>query len=77
MRVNVTTDDNFDWGVLGKDWWMESMETVRATLNQAKFACARHAGATRTKAAELAEYSASDNRDFALPVLAPMTPRPL
>lgn len=58
----MTTDDNFDWGVLGKDWWMESMETVRATLNQAKFACARHAGATRTKAAELAEYSASDNQ---------------
>jgi hypothetical protein len=59
-EVNVTTDDNFDWGVLGKDWWMEAMETTRATLTQGKFACARHAGATRTKAAEMAGYSATD-----------------
>jgi hypothetical protein len=58
----MTTDDNFDWGVLGKDWWMENMEAVHATINQAKFACARHSGATRTKAAELAQYSATDNQ---------------
>jgi hypothetical protein len=56
------TDDNFDWGPLGQDWWMEAMETCRATLNQAKFSCARHSGATRTKAAELAQYAATDNQ---------------
>src|SRR6516162_6190310 len=39
---------------------MDAMETTKATLTQAKFACARHAGATRTKSAELAGYSASD-----------------
>jgi len=54
------TEDNFDWGVLGKDWWMEAMETTRASLTQSKFACARHAGATRTKAAEMSGYSATD-----------------
>ena len=58
----MTTDDTFDWGPLGKDWWMENAEAVHATLNQAKFACARHSGATRTKAAELAQYSATDNQ---------------
>ena len=56
----TTNDDNFDYGVLGKDFWMDAMETTKATLTQAKFACARHSGATRTKAAELAGYSASD-----------------
>jgi hypothetical protein len=54
------TEDNFDWGVLGKDWWMDAMETTKATLTQTKFSCARHAGATRTKAAEMAGYSAAD-----------------
>jgi len=54
------TDDNFDWLALGKDWWLEAMETTRATLTQAKFACMRHAGATRTKAAEMSGYSATD-----------------
>jgi hypothetical protein len=54
------TEDNFDWLPLGRDWWMEAMETCRATLNQTKFACARHAGATRTKAAEISGYAASD-----------------
>ena len=54
------TEDNFDYGVLGKDWWMDAGETTKATPTQIKFACARHAGATRTKAAEMAGYSASD-----------------
>jgi hypothetical protein len=56
----TNNDDNFDWGVLGKDWWAEAMETTRATLTQGKFACARHAGATRTKAAEMAGYASSE-----------------
>ena len=56
------TDDNFDWGVLGKDWWAEAIETTKATLIQGKFACARHAGATRTKAAEMAGYAATDDQ---------------
>jgi hypothetical protein len=58
----TVADDNFDWGVLGKDWWMEAMETTRASLNQTKFSCARHAGATRTKSAELAGYAATDDQ---------------
>ena len=54
------TEDNFDYGILGKDWWLEAGETTRATPTQIKFACARHAGATRTKAAEMAGYAATD-----------------
>jgi hypothetical protein len=56
------TDDTFDWVPLGKDWWMENSEAVHATANQAKFACARHMGCTRTKAAELAGYAAGDDQ---------------
>jgi hypothetical protein len=56
--ANDYTD--FDWGVLGKDFWMDAMESTKATLTQTKFRCARHTGATRTKAAELSGYSAID-----------------
>jgi hypothetical protein len=57
-----TTNDDFDYGSLGRDWWLEAGESCRATLQQIKFACSRHAGATRTKAAELAGYAATDNQ---------------
>jgi hypothetical protein len=63
MRSLVTTNDDysdFDFGTLGRDWWLDAGETTKATPTQIKFACARHAGATRTKAAELAGYSATD-----------------
>jgi hypothetical protein len=57
-----TNDDyaDFDFGILGREWWLDAGETTKATPTQIKFACARHAGATRTRAAELAGYSASD-----------------
>jgi hypothetical protein len=59
--VNTNDDyDNFDFGILGREWWLDAGEATKATPTQIKFACARHAGATRTRAAELAGYSASD-----------------
>jgi hypothetical protein len=63
-EVNVTTDDDFDYSPLGKEFWMDAMETTKATITQARFACARHAGATRSKAAELAGYSATDGQGY-------------
>jgi hypothetical protein len=56
----TNNDDNFDYGPLGRDWWLEAGETTKATDTQIRFACARHMGATRTRAAELAGYSSSD-----------------
>jgi hypothetical protein len=58
----VINEDDFDYGKLGRDWWLEAGESCRATPTQIKFACARHAGATRAKSAELAGYSASDSQ---------------
>ena len=58
-EVNVSDNDEYS-NFLGREWWLDAGETTKATPNQIKFACARHAGATRTKAAELAGYSATD-----------------
>lgn len=49
--------DEFDWGALGQDWWSENGEACHASEQQIKFACARHQGANRAKAALIAGYS--------------------
>lgn len=49
--------DEFDWGALGSDWWAENGEACHASEQQIRFACARHHGANRFKAATVAGYS--------------------
>jgi hypothetical protein len=49
--------DQFDWGSLGQSWWEETGEECRASPQQIRFACARHQGSTRSRAAALANYS--------------------
>jgi hypothetical protein len=51
------TDETFAWGALGEAWWRENGAACRATEQQIKFACARHQGANKAKAAALAGYS--------------------
>jgi hypothetical protein len=49
----------FEWGGLTEKWWREAGASCRATEAQIKFACARHQGANKSKAATLAGYSGS------------------
>jgi len=51
--------DNFDWGQLTKDWWLETARTIGATERHAKFSAAKFRGATNTLAAKEAGYSAN------------------
>jgi hypothetical protein len=47
----------FQWGELGEKWWRDSGASCRATETQIKYACSRHQGANKSKAATLAGYS--------------------
>jgi hypothetical protein len=51
------SEQQFEWGPLGPDWWAENGRACRATELQIRFACARHQGAQKNRAAELAGYS--------------------
>jgi hypothetical protein len=51
------SEQQFEWGDLGEAWWRENGEACRATEQQIKFACARHQGANKSKAATFAGYS--------------------
>lgn len=51
--------DEFSWGALGEEWWRTTGAECRASEQQIRFACARHAGATATGAAKLAGYEAA------------------
>src|SRR4249919_526452 len=48
--------DQFSWGELGEAFWRESGVACHATEQQIRFACARHQGANKSKAAALAGY---------------------
>jgi hypothetical protein len=54
--IKLTETDDI-WGPLGEQWWTENGEACRATPQQVRYAAARHGGATRAKAAELAGYA--------------------
>jgi hypothetical protein len=51
------SEQQFDWGALGEAWWRENGAACRATEQQIRFACARHQGANKSRAATLAGYS--------------------
>lgn len=48
--------EQFSWGELGEKWWRESGAACHATEQQIRFACSRHQGANKSKAAALARY---------------------
>jgi hypothetical protein len=48
--------EQFLWGDLTERWWRESGASCRATETQIKYACSRHQGANKSKAAALAGY---------------------
>jgi hypothetical protein len=48
---------SFNWGPLGKSWWVSNGEACRASEKQILYACARHQGAQQYKAAALAGYA--------------------
>lgn len=50
-------NDEEIYGKLGRDWWDRNGAEIGATPQQIRFSAARHNGATRAKAAELANYS--------------------
>ncbi len=52
----MANDDEI-YGKLGRVWWERNGAEVNATPQQIRFSAARHNGATRAKAAELAGYS--------------------
>jgi hypothetical protein len=53
------SEQRFEWGDLGEAWWRSNGEACRATEQQIKFACSRHQGANKSRAATLAGYSGS------------------
>lgn len=48
--------DNFDWGQLPYEWWIETGKTVGADIRHCKFAAVKHRGGTNTEAARLAGF---------------------
>jgi hypothetical protein len=53
---------DFDWGDLGRDWWMNAARQLGANERQAKFAAAKRRGCTNTGAAIEAGYAATANQ---------------
>jgi hypothetical protein len=53
----MNEQQQFEWGELTEKWWRDSGASCRATETQIKFACARHQGANKVRAATLAGYS--------------------
>jgi hypothetical protein len=47
---------DFDWGELGRDWWLETAQSVGATERHAIFAAVKHRGGTNTDAARSAGF---------------------
>jgi hypothetical protein len=45
------SDDNFDWGELGADWWRKTAAEIGTTERHAKFACAKRRGTSNVQAA--------------------------
>jgi hypothetical protein len=57
IKIGMNEQQPFEWGELGEKWWRESGASCRATETQIKYACSRHQGANKSKAATLAGYS--------------------
>ena len=53
--------DDFDWGELGRDWWVETATTCGATEKHARFAAAKHRGASNAAAARSAGFGAGND----------------
>jgi hypothetical protein len=47
---------DFDWGELGRVWWLETAQSVGATERHAVFAAVKHRGGTNTDAARSAGF---------------------
>jgi len=58
IRMNEQ-QQQFLWGELSEKWWRENGAACRATEQQIRYACARHQGANKSKAATLAGYRGS------------------
>jgi hypothetical protein len=52
----MANDDDFDYGQLGRDWWLQTAQTIGASERHAKFAAAKHRGETNTSAARGAGF---------------------
>jgi hypothetical protein len=48
--------DDFDWGELPREWWIQTAVECGATEKHAKFAAAKHRGATNSDAARKAGF---------------------
>ncbi len=48
--------EDFDWGELGREWWLETAHSVGATERHAIFAAVKHRGGTNTDAARSAGF---------------------
>jgi hypothetical protein len=57
----MAQDDDFDWGELGREWWLATATTCGATEKHAKFAARKHAGATNAAAARSAGFGAGND----------------
>lgn len=49
-------EQDFDWGELGRDWWLKTATEIGASERHAKFAAAKHRGETNTNAARSAGF---------------------
>jgi hypothetical protein len=54
--------DDFDWGQLPREWWLETAATCGATEKHAKFAAAKHRGATNADAARASGFGAGNDK---------------
>src|SRR5215472_9118667 len=54
------TDNEIDFGELGRDWWFEAGANCGASEQQIIFAACRHKGMTATGAARVAGYAGDD-----------------
>lgn len=49
-------EQDFDWGELGRDWWLATAHSIGATERHAKFSAAKHRGASNAEAARSAGF---------------------
>lgn len=57
MSEQKANGDGFDWGKLGREWWVEQQKTVGADDRLLRFAVARHRGCSQTQAARESGYN--------------------
>jgi len=57
----MDSEDQFDWGPLGEEYWRDLQAKTKASDEQTMFACCKHQGATNVGAARLAGYAGDDD----------------